>query len=168
MDVGIRVAEPGDLGALTASMGQRPFFADRLARQARGGGVLLVAALAGAVVGDVYLSWEPPGEPELGRHLPGVPSLVHLEVAPHLRGRGIGTSLVQRAEGEAVRHGAVRVLLGVEGANRGARRLYERLGYVEWEHGIVPTCWMVERGGRHRLHRTSVHVLVKELPVPPR
>lgn len=167
MDVGIRVAEPGDLGALTASMGQRPFFADRLARQARGGGVLLVAALADAVVGDVYLSWEPPGEPELGRHLPGVPSLVHLEVVPHLRGRGIGTSLIQRAEGEAVRRGAARILLGVEGANRGARRLYEGLGYAEWEHGIVPTCWMVEHGGRHRLHRTAVHVLVKELPATP-
>ncbi|MBW3547833.1 MAG: GNAT family N-acetyltransferase [Actinobacteria bacterium] len=163
MDVGIRVAEPGDLGVLTACMGQRPFFTDRLARQARGGGVLLVAALADLVVGDVYLSCEPPGEPELGRHLPGVPSLVHLEVTPDLRRRGIGTRLVQRAEAEAMRRGAGRVLLGVEGANRGARRLYERLGYVEWEHGIVPTCWMVERGGRHVVHRTAVHVLVKDL-----
>ncbi|HEV2768232.1 MAG TPA: GNAT family N-acetyltransferase [Acidimicrobiales bacterium] len=167
MDVGIRVAEPGDLGALTASMGQRHFFADRLARQARGGGVLLLAALAGVVVGDVYVSWEPPGEPELARHLPGVPSLVHLEVAPDVRRRRIGTCLVERAEAEAMRRGAGRVLLGVEGANRGARRLYERLGYVEWGHGTVPTGWMIERDGRHVLYRTEVHVLVKELSIPP-
>lgn len=168
MEVDIRVARPGDLDGITASMGQRAFFADRLGRQARGGGVLLVAVLSDVVVGDVYVSWEPPGEPQLSRHLPGVPSLVHLEVAPGLRGRGIGTRLVQRAEEEAVRRSAARILLGVEGANRGARRLYERLGYVEWQHGIVPTCWMVELGGRHVLHRTAVHVLVKELPVPGR
>ncbi len=168
MDVGIRIAEPGDLDVLTASMGQRAFFGDRLDRQGRGGGVLLVAVCAGVVVGDVYVSWEPPGEPQLVTHLPGVPSLVHLEVAPGFRRRGIGTCLVGRAEAEAMRRGARRLLLGVEGANRGARRLYERLGYVEWEHGIVPTCWMVERGGRRVMHRTAVHILVKELPIPGR
>lgn len=160
----IRAAEPADLDGLVAAMGQPRFFRDRLARQSRGAGVLLVAVLADVVVGDVYVSWEPAGEPALRKHFRGVPSLVHLEVAAGARRRGIGTNLVRRAEDEAAWRGARQILLGVEGANAGARRLYEGLGYLEWEHGLVPTSWMEERGGRRVLHRAVVHVLVKDLP----
>ena len=42
-----------------AALGERHWFADRLARRRRGGGVLLVAWLDGRPVGDVYLDCEP-------------------------------------------------------------------------------------------------------------
>jgi GNAT superfamily N-acetyltransferase len=91
----IRPASAGDLeplGAVFAS--ERGFFADCLARQEAGSGVLLVAWLDGWPAGDVFLNLGPADEPEVRRHLPGVPTLVHLEVAGRLQRRGIGTALV--------------------------------------------------------------------------
>ena len=51
-------------------------------------------------------------------------------VLPCLRGQGVGARMVRAAE-EALRaRGFQWALLGVEGDNPGARRLYERLGYT--------------------------------------
>jgi ribosomal protein S18 acetylase RimI-like enzyme len=51
-------------------------------------------------------------------------------VLPCLRGQGVGARLLRAAE-EALRaRGLHWALLGVEGDNPGARRLYERLGYT--------------------------------------
>ena len=75
----IRPAAAGDLEPLVAVFGaERRFFADCLATQEAGGGVLLVAWVDGRPVGDVFLSLGPADEPEVRRHLPGVPTLVHL------------------------------------------------------------------------------------------
>jgi GNAT superfamily N-acetyltransferase len=63
----VRPASDADLATLAAVLGERHFFADRLARQQRGGGVLLVAWLDGRPVGDVYLDCEPAEEPEVRR-----------------------------------------------------------------------------------------------------
>jgi GNAT superfamily N-acetyltransferase len=134
--VEIRPASAGDLeplGAVFAS--ERRFFAGCLARQEAGGGVLLVAWLDGWPAGDVFLSLGPADEPEVRRHLPGVPTLVHLEVVGRLQRRGIGTALVQAGEDAARRLGHGRIALGVGLDNPGARRLYERLGYTDWGHG---------------------------------
>jgi hypothetical protein len=76
----IRPAADADLAPLVAALGQRRFFAERLASQRGGGGVLLVAWLDGRPVGDVFLDREPATEPEVRRRLPGVPTLIHLEV----------------------------------------------------------------------------------------
>jgi predicted N-acetyltransferase YhbS len=97
----IRRASDGDLSALVAVLGQRHFFADCLARQRSGHGVLLVAWFDGRPVGDVFLSWEPADEPEVRRRLPGVPQLGHLEVLGPFRRRGIGTALIRAGEDTA-------------------------------------------------------------------
>lgn len=47
------------------------------------------------------------------------------------RGRGIGTALVEHAIAVAAGSGASVALLEVRRANREARRMYERLGFVE-------------------------------------
>ncbi len=52
-----------------------------------------------------------------------------LSVAAPYRGAGIGTALLRRAEDYARELGVPAVVLHVERANTGARRLYERLGY---------------------------------------
>jgi ribosomal protein S18 acetylase RimI-like enzyme len=137
----IRRASDGDLSALVAVLGQRHFFADCLARQRGGHGVLLVAWFDGRPVGDVLLSWEPADEPEVRRRLPGVPQLGHLEVLGPFRRRGIGTALIRAGEDTARRLGHERLVLGVGVDNAAARRLYERLGYVDWGHGTVVGTW---------------------------
>jgi ribosomal protein S18 acetylase RimI-like enzyme len=53
-----------------------------------------------------------------------------LAVDPRCQGRGVGTSLVEAAARIAKQRGATKVTLRVLGRNAGARRLYERCGFV--------------------------------------
>ena len=161
----IRPASAGDLeplGAVFAS--ERGFFADSLSRQEAGGGVLLVAWLDGWPAGDVFLSLGPADEPEVRRHLPGVPALVHLEVVGRLQRRGIGTALVHAGEDAARRLGHGRIALGVGLDNPDARRLYERLGYADWGHGHTVTSWREQRPDSAPVTVTeTIDMLVKRL-----
>ena len=139
--VEIRRAVDGDLAALVSSFQQRDFFADALARQRDGRGVLLVAWLDGRPVGDVYVSLESASAAPIRARLPGVPQLGHLEVLSTLWRQGIGTALIQAAEDAARRLGHRRVTLSVGLDNPGAQRLYEGLGYAAWGHGQVVESW---------------------------
>ncbi len=67
------------------------------------------------------------------------PELNGLEASP--QGRGTGTSIIRFAEDEARRLGAERIGIAVERENNGARRLYERLGYSDWNNGFVIDRW---------------------------
>jgi GNAT superfamily N-acetyltransferase len=138
----VRSASDADLATLVAVLGERRWFIDRLARQQRGGGVLLVAWLEGRPVGEVFLECEPATEPEVRRQLPGVPRLDHLEVLGPLWGQGIGTALIRAAEDSARQLGYERIALAVGVDNLKARRLYERLGYGDWGHGTVVGTWV--------------------------
>jgi ribosomal protein S18 acetylase RimI-like enzyme len=60
----------------------------------------------------------------------GAAVVVAAAVTPELQRRGIGTALMAEAETRACRRGRLAMVVGVEDANPGARRLYERLGYV--------------------------------------
>ena len=142
----IRRGSDTDLPALVAALAQRDFFVDRLARQRAGRGLLLVAWLDGNPVGDVFLVCAPADDPKVGRHLPGVPQLTHLEVVGPLQRRGIGSALIRTAEDTARRLGHSQLALGVGTDNLDARRLYERLGYVDWGHGPIVASW--EEPGR--------------------
>jgi hypothetical protein len=97
--VEIRPGSADDLTVMVAFLEERHWFSDRLTRQQRGGGVLLVAWLEGRPAGEVFLDCEPATEPEGRRHLPGVPRLDHLEVPGPLWGRGIGTALIWYGRG---------------------------------------------------------------------
>jgi GNAT superfamily N-acetyltransferase len=160
----IRPAAADDLEPLGAVFtSERGFFADCLARQEAGGGVLLVAWLDGRPAGDVFLNLGPADEPEVRRRLPGVPTLVHLEVAGRLQRRGIGTALVQAGEDTARRLGHDRIALGVGLDNPGAWRLYERLGYSDWGHGHTVTSWREQRPDSAPVTVTeTIDMLVKQ------
>jgi ribosomal protein S18 acetylase RimI-like enzyme len=54
-----------------------------------------------------------------------------MAVEPEFRGRGIGTRLLEMAERDCRRHGLRKLSLIVFEQNTGAKRLYERSGYVE-------------------------------------
>jgi GNAT superfamily N-acetyltransferase len=67
------------------------------------------------------------------------PEMNALEARPP--GQGTGTALVASAEQTARALGAAMIGLAVEVSNHGARRLYQRLGYSDWGHGIVIDYW---------------------------
>jgi GNAT superfamily N-acetyltransferase len=56
--------------------------------------------------------------------------LFALDVAEKLRSQGIGTRLIERVEDEARSRHLAGVYLEVSTQNKGARRLYDRLGYT--------------------------------------
>jgi GNAT superfamily N-acetyltransferase len=160
----IRRASGADLAALVAVFGDRHFFTDRLARQHAGHGVLLVAWLDNRPVGDVFLDCGPADEPEVRRHLPGVPRLVHLEVDGQLWRRGIGSALIRAGEDAARWLGHLRLALGVGLDNPHARRLYERLGFVDWGHGTVVGTWQDrDHDGRPVTRSEALDTLVRRL-----
>jgi ribosomal protein S18 acetylase RimI-like enzyme len=61
---------------------------------------------------------------------PGIAWVNDVEVAPELRGRGLGRRLMQEAERLAADMGYQRIGLNVMGGNTVAKRLYDSLGYV--------------------------------------
>lgn len=71
----------------------------------------------------------------LNRRIPRADNLVYIEalaVTAQERSKGIGTLLLAEAERWAREHGRRRLALHVLVSNTGARRLYERTGFVPW------------------------------------
>lgn len=95
-----------------------------------------------------------------------LPELNALEATP--RGRGTGSRLIAAAEEQAAALGAHRIGLAVEHQNSRARRLYERLRYVEWGHGDVVDRWQERDAGGAvvREHADSCSYLLKDLARP--
>ena len=68
-------------------------------------------------------------------HEGSVALLDELYVVPALRGQGIGSELVDRAEAVAQQRGAEVLEINVDGQDVDARRFYERHGYTNTEPG---------------------------------
>lgn len=63
-----------------------------------------------------------------GRDLKGVLYVKEIFVRPEARGQGVGTALLRFLKAEAQRRGIGRIDLTTDPDNRGAQRLYARLG----------------------------------------
>lgn len=85
----------------------------------------LVAEVDGKVAGYVLVHQNIPLDSH--RHVVGINGLA---VDPAAQGHGVGRALVEAAVTEAGGRGATKVSLRVLGENPGARRLYERCGFV--------------------------------------
>lgn len=83
-----------------------------------------LAEVDGGPAGSVTLWAGPPGGPTDEAHL------VAMYVAPSARRLGVGERLVRTVLDEARARGLARVHLEVTSSNAGARRLYERCGFV--------------------------------------
>lgn len=160
-DLHIRPACAADLTALVKELDQEPYFADRLARQHDGHGVLLALWRGDHAIGDVYLWLEPAEEPEIREHLPGVPLLTHLEIRADHRHQGLGTALIRAAEHELTVRGHRHVALAVEVTNSGAAKLYDRLGYREWPHPPIRCYSLTDANGIRQVE--ICRILVKPL-----
>jgi ribosomal protein S18 acetylase RimI-like enzyme len=88
--------------------------------------LLLVAELAGQVVGYVYAALEPHSWKELREPAGFIHDLVVEESA---RRRGIATQLLESAAAWLENHGAPRVMLWTAQKNESAKRLFESLGF---------------------------------------
>jgi predicted N-acetyltransferase YhbS len=95
--------------------------------------------------------------------LAGVAEMNALEARP--QGQGIGTALILAGQQEAKRRGPPILGLAAEVGNHGARRLYERLGYGLWEHGLVIDRWTQkdDKGRAVREHADECFYLTKAL-----
>jgi ribosomal protein S18 acetylase RimI-like enzyme len=89
----------------------------------------LTAWLGSQLAGSGMLRWEGPFIPDIAERLPNQIEVGFLQVPEHLRGRGIGTILMDLAERSARERGARSLGLAVGDDNPRARKLYESLGY---------------------------------------
>ena len=162
-DLAIRQAHAGDRPAIVRAFGEERFFADRLQRQREGHGELLVAYEGEAVIGVVYVWRGEAEERELREHLPDVPLLNHLEVVEDRRNNGVGTAIIEAAESHVLGLGLKKLALGLRLHNHDAARLYDRLGYREWEHGEIWTTYVVMSDGEETQVPEKCRILVKDL-----
>lgn len=149
MDIEVRPCGVKDIEALRNSdvdLLEMHHHEERWESQLRQEAVYLLAWHGTEVVGRVTLYFQSK-YPEVRSLLEGPAEMNALEARP--QGQGIGTALILAGEREARRRGTAVLGLAVEVDNHGARRLYERLGYVMWEHGLVIDRWTErDRDGR--------------------
>lgn len=167
----IRAANRDDLELLTEALGTEhyEFFLGRYSLQEKGLGEILLAFEDGRPVGGVFVSWDLATEPEVRRHLAGVPMIFHLHVAAARRHNGVGRSLLRRAEANLRARGHEQVLLGVDKSNKVARDLYLWLGYVHpAEPDLRDLRAAPEPGDREHAVGDTYDILVADLdrPVP--
>ena len=164
----IRVCTEADILPLERqipSSGASSVHAFRYARQQDGRSTYLVAWLEGLPVGHLDLRWDGvQGCDAAQQHLAGCPELNGIVVLPERRSQGIGTRLISAAETMARQRGFHAVCVGVALENDRARALYERLGYVAWDRGVVDAYWVtVDAQGRETRHAEQCLYLQKVL-----
>ena len=129
--IDVRPIGPGDGNLLALAVKPDPLLHEARAQLQRGGrAVYLIAWSNGTPLGHALLRLSP-----LGRlphpHVADAPHVEDLLVADAHRSHGVGTRLLDELEQEALRRGYDRISLAVGVGNDGARRLYERQGYVD-------------------------------------
>jgi len=112
---------------------------ERLGRQDEGEAIYLVAWCGNFPVGHLLLEWSGTTDGQMQSRLVHCPNLEDLFVAPRYRSKGVGSRLLQEAEARAQQEGYAHIGLGVAVDNTGARRLYQRQGYVDAGFGEYKT-----------------------------
>ena len=159
VDVVIRTGKEPDLPAMEWEGEYRRY--RRLYKMAMeeakaGRRLILVAEVDGRIIGQIIV--------QLNRaDAAGTGYLYAFRVRPEWRNRGIGTRLIQVAEASLVRMGFRRALIAVARDNPGARRLYERMGYVLFAEDAGEWSFIDDRGQLQRVVEPS-WLLEKPLP----
>jgi GNAT superfamily N-acetyltransferase len=127
----VRLLRPDEAAAVAATLRHRVVVADRLERQRRDECLYLVAWEGGTPVGQTLIHRRRPFALAVAGIVDSLPYIEDVFVLPEWRNRGIGTALLEAAEGAAAARGDRGVSLAVSTGNASARRLYTRLGYVD-------------------------------------
>ena len=158
------VCTEDDLGALLAGETSRHTAHDhreRFALQGRGRAHYLLAWAGHVNVGRATVLVESKYA-GVRRRWPGCAEVNALAAFP--QGRGTGTALLHFADELARADGHDRIGLAVDPDDPGPRRLYERLGYRQWDGGTVLDEWveLLDDGGTRR-HADPSDYLAKPL-----
>lgn len=163
--VTIRTFTPADERALEwhGGVDRRSFYQAQTAAHQSGEITVLIAAgeLQGQKdfpLGQAAIHWN--GKPT---H-PEIPDIQSLRVHPTLRGRGIGSQLLEACEKLVAERGHRRVSLSVALDNPGAKRLYERRGYRVTGAPYNDVWFYVDAAGQTVRMEETVLDLIKPLP----
>jgi GNAT superfamily N-acetyltransferase len=165
----IRVCREEDVEALETTMPSRlnRRHLRRFRRQQEQKSTYLIAWVGGNPIGHLDIIWAGPQNESVREHLPDCVDFGGFVVATEFRSKGIGTQLIRAAEMMAKDRGFRQACIGVATDNPRARKLYERLGYRDWGHGVVEESWTnVDEGGRETIATGQDSVMVKELNWP--
>jgi len=165
--VSVRPCSSDDLARLLDS---GPTFADRhhhterFAMQDAGEAIYLVAWECYQVRGRCTVLRESKYS-DVRQTLGPFPEINALEARP--TGHGVGTALLRASDDVARNLCATQVGLAVEETNRGALRLYERLGYTRWEDRVIIDRWReLREDGSEVEHANEARYMIKALRSP--
>lgn len=129
--------------------------------QQRGDGLFLLAHRDGEIVGHTMLLNQSKYAEILAAHDPVEINALHA----YVQNQGIGTAIIRAAEAIAADWSRPFIGLGVGADNPGARRLYERLGYQQWDGPQVLDNWTEQDadGNVVRAHADPCDYLLKQL-----
>lgn len=166
MSVEIRALESGEEQAVAQALRRHLELITHRARMQRDrDGVYLIAWMEQQPVGQALVRWHHPefSPPALAP----VPYVEDVYVPHDHRNQGVGSQLIAAAEGAVLRAGYRQIGLAVNVDNVAARRLYERLGYVDAGLGVHAQPWWHYDGDGHlHSHQEDVLDLIKDLPEP--
>ena len=136
----------------------------RFDRQRAGEVVYLVAWDQGLPIGHLLLKWGGAGAEPMASRLRDCPDLEDFTVRPEYRSRGIGSRLLDAAEGLVSGRGFGRIGVAVGLENTRARGLYERRGYADADLGEHTVRWpYIDREDRRQWGEELCTYLVKSL-----
>jgi len=166
----IKPAEYSQLGLL-----EKEFSPDNLSKshykrydvQKRGEGVYLIAWHDHTPVGHFLLRWSGPDDARVMKYV-DVTHNAFLEAGATgvaYRRKGIATALIREAELLARAKGCTQIGLEVGSTdNPEAKRLYERLGYVDWGRGEFLISWeYIDKHGNRGTESEAVTYMHKRL-----
>lgn len=135
--------------------------------QKRGEGAYLIAWHKNTPIGAFLVRWSGPNEDPVTRFV-DITCRAYLEGGLTLyeyQGRGVATAIIKEAERLAIERGCTHIGLAVGSTdNPRARRLYEKLGYVDWGHGEYTISWdVIDANGSKRIDSEVVTYLQKRL-----
>ena len=114
----------------------------RHAAQKSGKGVFLIAWHGRIPVGHFLLRWDGPEHDPTGLYPPHTPCLEAGSTRAEYRRQGVATRIITEAERLVRVRGYKQIGLAVGSTdNPLAKRLYERLGYAEWDKGKFQVSW---------------------------
>jgi ribosomal protein S18 acetylase RimI-like enzyme len=135
--------------------------------QKSGEGIYLIAWHKDLPVGHFLLTWSGPRDAHVTKYI-DVAHSGYLLCGATIEGfqrRGVATRVIREAERLAKEQGCTRIGLEVASTdNPGAKRLYERLGYVDWGHGEYQTSWeYIDANGNRGTASETVTYMQKPL-----
>ncbi len=134
--------------------------------QKRGEGVYLIAWHHNIPVGHFLLRWSGPHDDHVTRYIHVAQSafLEAGETKGEYRKKGVATAIIRQAERLAKEKGCTHIGLNVGTDNSTAKRLYEKLGYIDWEYGEFPISWeYIDKNGNKGTETEMVIYMQKRI-----